>query len=232
MRISSPTTLRRYGSEKYPRLSQYRPKRTTLTSGIGRVSTSRILTDPPALLLRKRLEPSAYRNARSRHSSLQTSHSVCHGTSGVQGESARAAAAPARARGRGAAARPRRRPGPRMRRPVSTLGCEQPVWVAVACGVVGLLVVPDALDDSEPGAAEDAVRSVSACRERSDVVGGCGRSRWIRRSHSRARSWSSSGACRAARPASATRRPRSAGCHSSPRLTPLRTGARSGGRGR
>ena len=92
--MSSPTTLRRYGSEKYPRSSRNRPKRTTLISGIGRVSTSRILNDPPALLLRKYLEPSAYRNARSRHSSLQTYHSVCHGTSGVQGESARAARPP------------------------------------------------------------------------------------------------------------------------------------------
>ena len=41
-----------------------------------------------------------------------------------------------------------------MRRPVSTLGCEEAVEVVVSVGVVGDVVLPDAPDDSEPGAAE------------------------------------------------------------------------------
>jgi len=44
----------------------------------------------------------------------------------------------------------------RMRRPVSTFGCEQSVEAAVAGGIVGLAVLPGAPDDAEPGAAEDA----------------------------------------------------------------------------
>src|SRR5262245_51143157 len=62
-----------------------------------------------------------------------------------------------------------------MRRPVSTLGCERPVEVAVAGGVVGGAVLPDAPDDAQPGAAEDAegVRVVVAAGAGAlvDVVG-------------------------------------------------------------
>src|SRR5581483_4347402 len=50
----------------------------------------------------------------------------------------------------------RRTGGLGVRRPVSTLGGEQAAEVAVALGVVGGAVVPEAPDDSEPGAAEDA----------------------------------------------------------------------------
>src|SRR6266511_482260 len=45
-----------------------------------------------------------------------------------------------------------------MRRPVSTLGCEEALEVAVAGGVVGGVVLPDAPDHAQPGAAEDADR--------------------------------------------------------------------------
>src|SRR5713226_1273353 len=45
-----------------------------------------------------------------------------------------------------------------MRRPVSTSGCEEAVEAAVTGGVVGGAVLPDAPDDAQPGAAEDADR--------------------------------------------------------------------------
>src|SRR4029079_4327671 len=45
-----------------------------------------------------------------------------------------------------------------MRRPVSTLGCGEAVEAVVAGGVVGGVVLPEAPDDAEPGAAEDADR--------------------------------------------------------------------------
>src|SRR4029077_8275409 len=81
VRLSSPTALRRYGSEKYPRPSRYRPKRMTLTSGTGRVSTFKILIDSPALLLGKRPETGASRTARARHPSSRRILLVCHGWS-------------------------------------------------------------------------------------------------------------------------------------------------------
>jgi hypothetical protein len=43
-----------------------------------------------------------------------------------------------------------------VRRPVSTLGGAETVEAAVLGGVVGGVVLPDAPDDAEPGAAEDA----------------------------------------------------------------------------
>src|SRR3954453_9293249 len=48
--------------------------------------------------------------------------------------------------------------GGRMRRPVSTLGCEEAVAAAWLVGVVGGSVLPEAPDDAQPGAAEDADR--------------------------------------------------------------------------
>src|SRR5207249_3174695 len=61
----------------------------------------------------------------------------------------------------------RGRRGGDVRRPVSTFGREEPVEAAVAAGVVGGAVLPDAPDDAEPGAAEDAdrVRVVVAAGE-------------------------------------------------------------------
>jgi hypothetical protein len=58
-----------------------------------------------------------------------------------------------------------------MRRPVSTPGGEETVEAAVAMGVVGGFVLPDAPDDAEPGAAEDAecVRVVFAADDRVGV---------------------------------------------------------------
>jgi hypothetical protein len=70
------------------------------------------------------------------------------------------------------------------------------------------------------------IRSVSACRGWSGAGGGCGRSRCTRRSRSRARRGSSSGGYRVARPASATRTPRSSRCRSSHRPTYRRHQAR------
>src|SRR3990172_8591618 len=54
-----------------------------------------------------------------------------------------------------------------VRRPVSTLGREEAVEVAVAGGVVGGAVLPYAPDDAQPGATEDAdrVRVVVAAGE-------------------------------------------------------------------
>src|SRR6266540_2239950 len=45
-----------------------------------------------------------------------------------------------------------------MRRPVSTLGGQDAVEAAVVGGVVGVVVLPGAPDDAQPGAAEDAER--------------------------------------------------------------------------
>src|SRR5882757_5686025 len=62
-----------------------------------------------------------------------------------------------------------------MRRPVSTLLCVEAVEVAVAGGVVGGVVLPAAVEDAGPGAAEDADGvGVSRAAVGGALVGGVG----------------------------------------------------------